>query len=379
MLDLELLRLIWWVLLGVLFIAFAITDGFDLGIATLLPFVTRNELERRVLLNTIGPIWEGNQVWMIVAAGALFAAWPLVYAVAFSGLYFVILLLLLTMGISRPVSFKYRSKLQSAFWRSGWDKIVFIGGLVPTLIFGLLVGNIIQGLPFFFDDQLRLTYQGSLFSLFNPFALCCALAALFMLLMHGGIYLALRTDDSLRTRALRASQAASLLLILFFALGGLGLTQINAYQVTSIVSHTGYSNPLHKEVVRATGAWLQNYSRYPLSILAPILGFLGAALAFLGARIRALKTAFFFSSLSIIGIISSMGLSLFPFIIPSSLNPASSLLVWDASSTQETLLLMLIAALIFIPLILFYTSWVYYVLRDKVTAEHILKNLDQEE
>lgn len=149
MLDIETLRLIWWVLIGVLFMGFAIMDGFDLGAATLLPFVTRNEIERRIVLNVIGPIWEGNQVWIILGAGALFAAWPYVYAVAFSGAYFVVLLLLLTMGISRPVSFKYRSKLPNVFWRRFWDWVVFIGGCLPSIIFGALIGNVLIGLPFF--------------------------------------------------------------------------------------------------------------------------------------------------------------------------------------------------------------------------------------
>lgn len=370
--DLEILRLTWWVLLGVLFIGFAITDGFDLGIAALLPFVAKNDLERRVVLNTIGPVWEGNQVWIILGAGAIFAAWPLVYAVAFSGLYFAILLLLLTMGISRPVSFKYRSKLKNHFWRFCWDTAVFIGGLLPALIFGLLVGNILQGLPFRFDEQVRLGYEGRFLALFNPFACWCALTSLFMLVMHGGIYLALKTEAPLMGRALRFSKGAGVLLILFFAGGGLWTAYgIIGYEVTSVISPAGYSNPLHKEVVKQLGAWLLNYSRYPFTLAAPALGFLGATAAILSIHGKALKTAFLCSSLSLFGVISTVGVSMFPFIIPSSLDPAASLLVWDASSTQFTLFLMLVVALIFVPLIVLYTSWVYYVLRGKVTVKLI--------
>ncbi len=376
MLDLECLRLIWWVLFGVLFIGFAVTDGFDLGIAALLPFVAKNDLERRVVLNTIGPVWEGNQVWIILAAGAIFAAWPLVYAVAFSGLYFVILLLLLTMGISRPVSFKYRSKLKNPVWRFCWDAAVFIGGLVPALIFGLLVGNVLQGLPFRYDEQIRLSYEGGFWALFNPFACWCALTSLFMLIMHGGIYLALKTEALLANRALRFSKGAAILFMLFFAGGGLWAAYaIVGYEVTSVLSPEGYSNPLHKEVVKRLGAWLLNYSRYPFTLAAPVLGFLGAAAAMLSVQGKALKTAFLCSALSLFGVISTVGVSMFPFIIPSSLDPASSLLVWDASSTQLTLFLMLIAALIFVPLIVLYTAWVYYVLRDKVTAKEIKENI----
>ena len=193
MFDLEILRLVWWALLGFLFIGFAATDGFDLGVATLLPLVTKDETERRIVLGTLGPIWEGNQVWIILGAGAIFAAWPFVYAVAFSGAYLPVLLLLLTMGISRPVSFKYRNKLPHYFWRRFWDWMVFIGGFFPSLIFGILMGNILTGLPFQFNNNLQITYTGGFFDLFHGFALWCGLTSLFMLVMHGGLYLAIKT------------------------------------------------------------------------------------------------------------------------------------------------------------------------------------------
>lgn len=375
MLDLETLRLIWWLLLGILLIGFAVTDGFDLGIAAIFPFVAKNDLERRVVLNAIGPVWEGNQVWIILGAGAIFAAWPLVYAVVFSGFYFIILLLLLTMGISRPVSFKYRSKLKNPLWRSLWDVIVFIGGIFPALIFGLLIGNVMQGLPFQFDEQLRIDYEGSFFALFNPFAFWCALTSLALLIMHGGIYLAIKTENPIAGRALRFSKWAAFLLILLFAGGGYWVTyKLVGYVVSSVVSPQGFSTPLHKEVGRQVGSWVHNYADYPLALTAPILGFFGAVAAIILAQCRALKWAFLCSSFSLFGVISTVGVSLFPFILPSSLTPAASLLVWDASSTQLTLFLMLIVALIFVPLVVLYTSWVYYVLRGKVTV----KQMEQE-
>lgn len=374
MLDIEILRIIWWLLLGVLFTGFAVTDGFDLGIAALLPFVAKNDVERRVVLNTVGPVWEGNQVWIILGAGAIFAAWPLVYSVAFSGFYFVILLLLLTMGISRPVSFKYRSKLKYSLWRSIWDYSVFIGGVVPALIFGFLIGNVMQGIPFRFDEELRISYEGGLLTLLNPFACWCALTSLAMLVMHGGIFLAIKTEDPLAGRALRFSKWMSALLIFLFVGGGFWLAyQVAGYEVTSVVSPQGFSSPLHKEVERHLGAWLLNYSHYPITLAVPALGILGAVGVFLSIQRRALKVAFLCSSLSIVGVIATVGVSMFPFIIPSSLDPASSLLVWDASSTQMTLFLMLVASLIFVPLIVAYTSWVYYVLRGKVTAKQIMQ------
>lgn len=370
MLDIEILRIIWWLLLGILFMGFAIMDGFDLGAAALLPLVARNETDRRIVLNTIGPFWEGNQVWIILGAGAIFAAWPYVYAVAFSGAYFVVLLLLLTMGISRPVSFKYRSKLPNLFWRRFWDWIVFIGGFVPAIIFGALVGNVLVGLPFYFDDSLRISYSGGLMDLFNPFALWCGITSLFMLVMHGGLYLAIKTNDPIRKRAIYWSRLASLLLILFFAVGGIWVGYfLTGYQVTSDMDPFGFSNPLHKEVIPVVGGWVHNYAVYPLAMLAPIGGFLGA----FGVLFTANKTrlAFLFSSISLIGIIGTVGVSMFPFILPSSTNLASSLLVWDSSSSELTLLVMLFSVIIFLPIILLYTAWVYRMMRGKVSRTTI--------
>jgi cytochrome d ubiquinol oxidase subunit II len=200
MLDYEILRLIWWLLLGTLLIGFSVMDGFDLGAAMLLPFVARTDKERRLVINTIGPVWEGNQVWLILGAGAIFAAWPILYAVAFSGFYLAMFLALAAL-ILRPVSFKFRSEIENPRWRTFWDYALFISGVVPALIFGVAVGNALRGVPFRFDDTLRMTYEGDLFGLLNPFALLCGLVSCAMLVMHGGAYLALKADQPVADRA----------------------------------------------------------------------------------------------------------------------------------------------------------------------------------
>lgn len=375
MLDIEILRVIWWVLLGVLFMGFAITDGFDLGAAALLPLVARDETERRIVLNTIGPVWEGNQVWIILGAGAIFAAWPYVYAVAFSGAYLPVLLLLLTMGISRPVSFKYRSKLPSHFWRRTWDWVVFLGGFCPALIFGVLVGNILQGLPFFLDDSLRMTYSGSFVDLFNPFALWCGVTGLCMLMMHGGLYLAIKTNDPIRRRAILWSRFAAIVLIALFAGGGYWIAKgVQGYHVLGGADPYGYSNPLHKQVGVALGAWLYNFNVNPMLYAVPGVGLGGAFFALALASVGNSRFAFIFSCLSIMGIIGTVGVAMFPFILPSSTNLTSSLLVWDASSSELTLTLMLAVVVIFLPIVLIYTSWVYRVMRGKVTRDTIEKD-----
>ncbi len=373
MFDYETLRIIWWVVLGVLLIGFAIMDGFDLGVASLLPFVAKTDSERRVAINTVGPVWEGNQVWFILGGGAIFAAWPYVYAVSFSGFYLAMFLILSAL-ILRPVGFKFRSKLNNPKWTTFWDWSLFIGGFVPALVFGIAVGNTLQGVPFQFDDSLRMSYHGGFFALLNPFALLCGLVSVAMLLMHGGLYLAVKTEGALRDRAITAARLFGLLTIILFASAGLWVSQLEAYTIVGQMAHDGPSNPLHKEVARIAGGWLHNYELYGWTKTAPILGFLGAIFAISFAKRGEGKLAFLGSALSILGIISTVGLSMFPFILPSSSHPGNSLLVWDASSSKLTLEIMLIATCIFLPIILIYTSWVFKVLRGKVTADYIKQN-----
>ena len=183
MLDYTSLKLIWWLLVGVLLVGFAIMDGHDMGVGTLLPFVGRSDTERRVIINTVGPHWDGNQVWFITGGGAIFAAWPLVYATAFSGFYWAMLAVLWALFF-RPVGFDYRSKIHDARWRSTWDWGLFVGGAVPPLIFGVAFGNLLQGVPFHFDEYLVSYYTGSFWGLLNPFALVCGVVSTAMITFH---------------------------------------------------------------------------------------------------------------------------------------------------------------------------------------------------
>ncbi|MDS1138030.1 cytochrome d ubiquinol oxidase subunit II [Nitratireductor indicus] len=372
LIDYETLRIIWWLLLGVLLIGFAVTDGFDLGTGALLPFVARTDTERRVVINSVGPVWEGNQVWLILGGGAIFAAWPPLYAVSFSGFYLAMFAILFAL-ILRPVGFKYRSKRDSATWRSAWDWALFIGGFVPALIFGVAVGNVLQGVPFRLGSDLRIFYEGTtLFELLNPFALLCGLVSLSMLLMHGAAWLMLKTEGPVAERSRRYGSIAALATIVLFALGGLWLwAGIDGYRFTSEVITNGPSNPLAKSAEQASGVWFANYAAHPWTMAAPALGFAGAALAFLLMRAKREVPTILASALSILGIISTVGLAMFPFILPSSIDPRSSLTVWDASSSHLTLFIMLVVTLIFVPLIVAYTSWVYRVLWGKVDEKAI--------
>ena len=374
MLDYATLKFIWWLLVGVLLVGFAIMDGHDMGVGTLLPFVGKGDLERRVVINTVGPHWDGNQVWFITAGGAIFAAWPLVYATAFSGFYWAMLIVLWALFF-RPVGFDYRSKIHNATWRSTWDWGLFIGGAVPPLIFGVAFGNLLQGVPFQFDDHLVSTYTGSFWALLNPFALTAGVVSTAMITFHGAIYLMHRTEGEIYRRTERAMLIFGSLLLITFSLAGLWLwLAIDGYAISSLVDTAAQPNPLAKTVVRASGAWLANYSKYPATVALPLLVYVGTLLAMRLASKGRTLAAFIASSLTIVGVIGTAGVSLFPFIMPSSTDLRSSLTVWDSVSSRLSLSIMLWATVILMPLIIVYTRWAYQVMSGKVTAAYIREN-----
>lgn len=375
--DYETLRLIWWLLIGVLLIGFALTDGFDLGVGALLPFIARTDEERRLVINSIGATWEGNQVWFILGGGAIFAAWPHVYAISFSGFYLAMFLVLCAL-ILRPVAFKYRSKNSDPKWRARWDWALFIGGFVPALVFGVALGNVLAGVPFTLDSDLRSRWVGGLLDLFTPLPLVAGLLSVAMLVLHGAGWLSLKIEHGpVLVRARRWGTGAAVAAITLFAIGGLMVAYgDHGFRITGTPDTNGPSNPLYTGAEAAPGAWLDNYSRFPWMLAAPIMGFAGPLIALLGILRRADLPVFLGSSLAVIGTISSVGLSMFPFILPSSLQPAASLTVWNASSSALTLWIMLIVTAIFLPLVLLYTAWVFRVLFGRITTEQVRSNPD---
>ncbi len=368
-LDYPTLRVIWWGLMGVLLIGFALTDGFDMGVCALLPFVARTDEERRVVINTVGATWEGNQVWFILGGGAIFAAWPLVYAASFSGFYLAMFLVLSAL-ILRPVAFKYRSKRPNGAWRTFWDWALFVGGFVPALVFGVAVGNVLLGAPFKLDGDLRSTYSGSFLGLFTPLSLICGLLSVAMLLLHGAAWLGVKAERGpILDRARTYGTIAGGFSLVLFAVGGLLIAfGPFGFRIVGAADPGGFSNPLRAVVAAAPGAWLGNYGRYPWMLIAPTLGFAGVAAALIGLWKRSEPLALAASSISAIGIISTVGLSMFPFILPSSADPQSSLTVWNASSSHLTLFIMLLVTVVFLPIILIYTAWVYSVLWGRTSA-----------
>lgn len=374
MLSYVVLKVIWWGLVGVLLIGFAVMDGHDMGVGTLLPFVGRGDTQRRVVINTVAPHWDGNQVWFITGGGAIFAAWPFVYATAFSGFYWAMLAVLWSLFF-RPVGFDYRSKIENPAWRSTWDIGLFIGGFVPPVIFGVAFGNLLQGVPFHFDDTLLPHYTGTFWALLNPFALVCGLISSAMITFHGAVYLMYRTEGDIQARARTAVTLFGPIALGLFALAGVWLALgVDGYVITSAIDPGGLPNPLAKTVARSAGAWLENYHRWPPAMAIPATAFVAGTGAILLARMGRTLAAFAASGLMMAGIIGTAGISMFPFVMPSSSDPRSSLTVWDSVSSRLTLSIMFWAVVILMPIILFYTRWAYGVMAGKVTADYIERN-----
>ncbi|WP_312984230.1 cytochrome d ubiquinol oxidase subunit II [Atlantibacter sp.] len=374
MIDYEVLRFVWWLLVGVLLIGFAVTDGFDMGVGMLTRFLGRNDTERRIMINSIAPHWDGNQVWLITAGGALFAAWPMVYAAAFSGFYVAMILVLASLFF-RPVGFDYRSKIEDTRWRNMWDWGIFIGSFVPPLVIGVAFGNLLQGVPFTVDEYLRLTYHGNFFQLLNPFGLLAGVVSVSMIIAQGATYLQMRTVGEIHLRSRATAQVAALVMMVCFALAGVWVVfGIDGYVVTSTLDHHAYSNPLTKEVVREAGAWLVNFNNAPILWVIPLLGVLLPLLTVLMSRAEKGALAFVFSSLTLACVILTAGIAMFPFVMPSSEMLNASLTMWDATSSQLTLTVMTYVAIVFVPIILLYTSWCYWKMFGRITKEHIESN-----
>lgn len=374
MLDYETLRVTWWLILGVLLIGFAVMDGFDMGVGAIFRFIGRTDDERRALLESIEPVWEGNQVWFILGGGAAFAAWPLLYAASFSGLYLALFLVLVAF-ILRPVGFTFRGKLVAAGWRNVWDWALFIGGAVPALLFGVAFGNLFLGVPFHFDELQRPMYTGGFFNLLHPFALLSGLVSLSMLVMHGATYASLKVDGAIATRAAAVGRIAALAFVVTFIAAGIWVAAgLDGQRIVSAVNGAGPSDPTLKNVVMAPGAWLDNYRAHAVLWLAPAGAAVAALLTHLLLRAGRSGLAFFTSALAQAGTILTAGIALFPFLMPSSSRPSHGLTVWDASSSAKTLFIMLVAVAIFLPIVLIYTTWVFRVLRGRITLEEIRKH-----
>ncbi len=364
------LKITWWLLLGVLLVGLAVMVGMDMGVGMLLRYVGRTDDERRVAINIIGPHWDGNQVWFVLGGGAIFAAWPLVYATAFSGLYIVMLVLLWSM-IVRPLAFEYRGKRPSQKWRNGWDWCFLVSGFVPMLVFGAAIGNMLQGVPFHFDWRLTSFHTGSFVTLFNPFAILCGALSVAMAIYMGGAILMNGSEAPVHGRARRAAMIGGIAALVLFTVGGVWVSALEGFRLVSGPDPVAAQTPLHQTVTRAAGAWLDNFRAHGVLWLVPALTYAGVP-GGLWALARGRATlGWWLGAVGWIGIIGTVGAAMFPFLMPSSTNPSHSLTVWNSGSSERTLGWMLGFTLVFMPLIVWYTSWAFWVMRGKVTPKSV--------
>ncbi|EXI62984.1 cytochrome BD oxidase subunit II [Mannheimia granulomatis] len=373
MIDYEILRFIWWILIAVLLIGFAITDGFTMGVLNLLPVIGKSNVERRIMINTVAPHWDGNQVWLLTAGGAIFAAWPTVYATSFSGFYIAMVLVLAALFF-RPVGFEYRAKIDDSKWRSAWDWGLFLGGFVPSLVFGVAFGNLLQGVPFEFNGINQSLYTGSFLGLLNPFALLCGIVSLMMLVTQGATWLQMKTTDELRNNSRKVAQVSALVVLVAFVIAGVCLSFKDGFVLTSELDRNAQSLLTNKTVAVETAAWFRNYTEMPVLWIVPALVAIGALLTIVSSKANRSGWAFFSSSVMIIGVILTAAVSMFPFIMPSITHPEMSLTVWDSTASQYTLTVMLIVACIFVPIVLGYTIWSYIKMYGRLDASYLEEN-----
>jgi cytochrome d ubiquinol oxidase subunit II len=335
-------QIIWFVLWGVLWAVYFMLDGFVLGAGMLHRFLGKNDTERRVIINTFGPVWDGNEVWLITAGGATFAAFPTTYALMFSYLYTALLLLLFAL-IVRGVCFEFRGKMESESLKGVWDTTIVVVSFLPALLFGVAFGNIFQGLPM---DAAG--YHGTFFSLLNPFGLLTGALFVLLFLVHGALYLTVKTEGDLSARALATANRFWPALLVVAA-----VFLVAVYPATKLYD---------------------NYLSVPLLLAVPLL----AVVSLLAIRINTAKgkplRAFAASCLTILLVVATGIIGLFPNLIPSSLDTAASLTIYNSSSSQYTLKIMTAVALIFVPIVIAYKIWVYRIFRAKVSLQDVLED-----
>ncbi len=334
------LNIIWFILVAVLFIGFFFLEGFDYGVGILLPFVAKDDNERRQVINTIGPHWDGNEVWLLTAGGAIFAAFPNWYATLFSGFYLALFLILIAL-ILRGVAFEFRSKDDNPTWRKGWDYALFFGSVLPALLWGVAFANIVRGVPINAD----MTFTGNLFTLLNPYSLLGGLVTLTLFILHGAMFLSLKTEGPILDRVKMVVKLAWLPVV------GLVLAFV-AFSAPETDLFDGFN------LVQGLG-----------------LGAAVAALLFTGWTIRQQKYGLGFvgTGVTVVAIVVLLFASLYPRVMPSSLGAEFDLTIYNASSSEYTLQVMTVIALIFVPIVLLYQGWTYWVFRQRITGDSHLE------
>lgn len=330
------LNILWFILISVLFIGFFFLEGFDFGVGILLPFMGKNDTERRIVINTIGPVWDGNEVWLITAGGAIFAAFPNWYATLFSGFYLALFFILVAL-IIRGVAFEFRSSDRSPRWRSTWDWSIFIGSVLNAILWGVAVTNLLRGVPI----NAKMQYAGTFFDLLSPYTLIGGLTTLFLFTLHGALYLTLKTEGELVERAWSIAKKVSIVALVVLVV---------------LAAMTYFQTDLYASIPATLGI---------------VVCALAMVLTVIFTYMKAHGKAFIASGLTIASLVVSVFLGLFPRVMVSSLNPEWSLNIYNASSSPYTLKIMTFVALTLVPIVFAYQIWSYWVFRKRVTAKDV--------
>lgn len=368
MFDYETLRLIAWLAIAILIIVFAIIDSHDMGVGILLPFLGDTDSERLTMISYISPQWNGSQVWLISSAAAIFAIWPAVYTIAFPGLYWAALLLLFAL-LLRPIAFGYRTKISTSQWRRCWDWTIFAGSAIPAILIGTAFGNLLLGIPFRLDSMMRATYEGNFFRLLHPFALLCGIVSLSLLVLQGSSVLAYRARGNLQISAIKAGRIAGLSLLLCLTITGIWVCSLKGIIIDTMPGYNGIMTALMKTAYTETGAWFNNYQQYPILWSVPALVYIMITLTLYLQSVSKTAWACFTSTIAIAATVMTAVIVLYPFVLPSSIDPAMSITLWDGSASYYSLVIVLLVAFIVIPAIVTYSARSYYVM-SRCTHNH---------
>ena len=347
-----------WGLLGLFVIGFVLVNGIELGVSLLLPFLNVSEQQRGVIVAKLAVPSAGNQAWLALTIAVLFVGWPTVYAALFSSFQSLLLLTLLALFV-RPIGFYFRSQIANDAWRQKWDKALFVSGLLPAALLGLMAGNLLKGVPFHLASDMHIAFLGSFSGLFSPFAALVSATCVALLASYGALYLQTHSQDALYQRSKSLAMSSGIGFMLLFILVGMWITRLEGYHVTTEIVPTGVSNPLTKFVKRGEGLWLDNYEHEPSLWALPVLAALAWIVALVLSRLDQAKWALLASAVTITLVLLILGVSMFPFLAPSNISLNSSLTIWDASASQITLTALLWLGGLLLPVMAISTRWLY--------------------
>jgi cytochrome d ubiquinol oxidase subunit II len=355
-LDYQSLRLIWWAILIFALLGFALAEGLLLGVTMLFPQVSKEDSDRKTIINSLSGTALGQQAWLLACSGLLFAAWPVVYAVLLAS-FQPLLLLMLPAWVSRIAGLFFRNSCEQPLWQQRWDKALHYGAYLLTALLGIICGNLLKGVPFHFDSDMRIFFLGDFWGLLNPFSALVAAVCMALFLLYGACYLQMKHPGSISQASTIWVYKAGAAFLALFILAGLWVSRLEGYHITSAIFPDGVSNPLNKFVKRNDGLWFDNYEHLPTLMVIPALAFIGCGLSLLLTWLKRYYFAFLASTVTVLFSVLTVAISMFPFLLPSNRSLNSSLTIWDASGSQATLSALLWVALAYLPLMAILSRW----------------------